>query len=294
MRPVLLFDIETIPDHWMAQITGLDTLPDEVAQDPTAMARLFPPKNEGEAFSFPKPLYHQVVEVSACLINSSAEVVTLRHLSTAVSSEADLLRDFWQLFERNAGISISTFNGRKFDVPVLTQRALYNGVSPTALYRGNYRNRFSGNHIDLADILSDFGASPMLTQHEAAMMLGVPGKVGVEGGDVAALWKQGKRVDIAAYCTCVPRPSRSATPGSAWPLAGAHRTRRPRSRAVSSQCWSSRTTRSTASSLRRCTADAPCHRHRVENLDRSPGDRSSAAGSAARCPHRSRRPLARC
>ena len=203
MRPVLLLDIETIPDHWMARkVTGLDGFPDAIAQDPMAMARLFPPKHEGEAFSFPKTLYHKVVEIAVCLIDGSGGVVALRHLSRAVSSEADLLRDFWAALDRNPGVRIATFNGRRFDVPVLVQRALRNGVSPAPIYRGNYRARFQDGHIDLMEILSDYGASPGLSQNEAAIMLGVPGKVGVDGGDVAALWEQGKAADIAAYCTC--------------------------------------------------------------------------------------------
>lgn len=198
MRPALLFDIETIPDSWMAR----SVLHEPDLGDDEALAKLFPPKKDGEVFGFPKTLYHKVVEIAVCVIDGNGEVLALRHLSRPVSSESDLLRDFWVGFDRHAGARLVTFNGRRFDVPVLTQRALRWGVSPAPIYKGDYRQRFKDSHIDIMEILSDYGSSTALSQNEAAVMLNVPGKLGVDGGDVAELWSQGNVADIAAYCTC--------------------------------------------------------------------------------------------
>lgn len=199
MRPVLAFDIETVPDVRTARRSiGAS---DDVS-DTEVLARLAPPKTDGEAFGFLKPLYHQIVEVSVCVIGSKGNVAALMPLGPA--DESAVLARFWSGFGRQAAATarIVTFNGRHFDVPVLTQRALLNDVSPAPIFTIDYRKRFKDGHIDLMEVISDYNSSIALSQHEMAVMLGIPGKVGVDGGDVGTLWARGKQDDIAAYCTC--------------------------------------------------------------------------------------------
>ena len=54
-----------------------------------------------------------------------------------------------------------TYNGRRFDLPVLANRMLKHGVPFSAYYASrDYRYRFSDEgHMDLADVLTDYGAS---------------------------------------------------------------------------------------------------------------------------------------
>ena len=197
MRPILVFDTETVVDADMARrVVGDMELPDA-----DGLARVAPPRNDGEAFSFPKPLYHRVVEVAVCVVTSEGKVETLKPLGPA-ADERTLLQAFWGGFGRHSGTRLVTYNGRKFDVPVLVQRALANGVSPAPIYAGDYRQRFRDSHLDVMEVLSDYGSSLALSQHEMATLLGVPGKLGVDGGDVRVLWAEGKTADIAAYCTC--------------------------------------------------------------------------------------------
>ena len=197
MRPILVFDTETVVDADMARrVVGDMGLPDA-----DGLARVAPPRNDGEAFSFPKPLYHRVVEVAVCVVTSEGKVETLKPLGPA-ADERTLLQAFWGGFGRHSGTRLVTYNGRKFDVPVLVQRALANGVSPAPIYAGDYRQRFRDSHLDVMEVLSDYGSSLALSQHEMATLLGVPGKLGVDGEDVRQLWADGKTDDIAAYCTC--------------------------------------------------------------------------------------------
>lgn len=199
MRPVILFDIETVPDFEMAR----RTLREPGLGDVEAMARLFPPKKDGEEFGFPKTLYHQVAEVAVATIDKDGQVEFLGALSSlGLRSELEMLQGFWAGVDRHLGARLVTFNGRRFDVPVLTQRALASRVSPRPIFTSDYRQRFKDGHTDIMEVLSDFGSSTPLSQNEAAVMLGVPGKLGVDGGDVATLWAEGKRDEIAAYCTC--------------------------------------------------------------------------------------------
>ncbi len=198
MRPVLVFDVETVVDANMAR----KVLAQPDLGDLEALALVAPPRGSDEAHGFPKPLYHQVVEIAVCTIAADGTVETLRPLA-AGNDERSLLQGFWAGFAHRApGVRLVTYNGRRFDVPVLTQRALAHGVSPAALWREDYRQRFRDSHLDIMEVLSDYGSSTPLSQHEAAVMLGIPGKLGVGGGDVRELWADGRTRDIAAYCAC--------------------------------------------------------------------------------------------
>lgn len=198
MRPILVFDTETVVDAGMAR----RVMDDATLPDAAALAKVAPPRNEGEEYGFPKPLYHRVVEIAVCVVTEEGKVETLKPLSKPVDDERSLLQAFWGGFGRHGGTRLVTYNGRKFDVPVLVQRALAAGVSPAPIFVGDYRQRFRDSHLDIMEVLSDFGSSLALSQHEMATMLGVPGKLGVDGGDVRTLWAEGKTADIAAYCTC--------------------------------------------------------------------------------------------
>ncbi len=198
MRPVLVFDVETVVDAAMARkVLGRPGL-----SDAEALPLVAPPRGADEPYGFPKPLYHRVVEIAVCSLAADGGVDVLRPLS-AGDDERALLHDFWAGFAHRApGVRLVTYNGRRFDVPVLTQRALAHGVSPAALWRADYRQRFHDSHLDIMDALSDYGSSTPLSQHELAAMLGIPGKLGVGGADVRELWAEGRSQDIAAYCSC--------------------------------------------------------------------------------------------
>jgi predicted PolB exonuclease-like 3'-5' exonuclease len=197
MRRTILVDVETVVDADMARrVAGDKDLTDE-----DAMSLVAPRRADGSE-AFPKPLYHRVVEIAVCVLNGDGSVGTLKALSQS-TDERELLRGFWAgLASHTGGARLVTFNGRRFDLPVLVHRALVNGVSPGPWWTGDYRHRYRDGHIDLMDFLSDFGASTVLSQHEMAAMLGVPGKLGVSGEDVRALWAAGRTADIAAYCAC--------------------------------------------------------------------------------------------
>lgn len=91
-----------------------------------------------------------------------------------------------------------TFNGRGFDVPVIVARALRYGI-PMPWWYGDRSTRYrysEHGHWDLADWLSDYGAGRFGSLHHAARLVGMPGKVGVSGGDVASL----SQAEVDAYC----------------------------------------------------------------------------------------------
>ncbi|MBC8134254.1 MAG: hypothetical protein H7X95_14825, partial [Deltaproteobacteria bacterium] len=69
-------------------------------------------------------------------------------------------------------------------------------------YRGDgYRYRFSENgHLDLGDVIADFGAARMTSLDGAARLCGLPGKVGVDGSQVEGLFQDGQMDALRRYC----------------------------------------------------------------------------------------------
>ena len=66
----------------------------------------------------------------------------------------------------------------------------------------DYRYRYSeAGHLDLADMLTDYGASRSTGGLDAmARLIGLPGKVGVDGSQVEGLYNAGQLELIKNYC----------------------------------------------------------------------------------------------
>ncbi|KAB1080549.1 3'-5' exonuclease [Methylobacterium soli] len=185
---VLALDIETVPD---------DLVPPD-----------WPPDR------FPKNAWHRVVAVSfieAAIVRTPGEereayeVTACRSGGEAGWDEARLLRAFWRFFSGKR-YRVVTWNGRSFDMPTLLVRSMMHGIDASAWYRRGtrwegYASRFAPDwHADLMDVLSEYGASARLTLEEAAALLGLPGKMGEHGSQVADMIARGEAERVRAYC----------------------------------------------------------------------------------------------
>lgn len=177
----LVLDIETIPDP---------TLLWDAAKD-----------------GFPPPLFHRVVTLGVLWLDAD---LTLKRLGVfgaakttgdAERDEQNVLEDFARFIDRERP-HLVTFNGRGFDLPVLANRCLRHGVAFGAYYaERDYRYRFSDvGHIDLADVLSDHGASRMPRLDSMAKLIGLPGKLDTDGSMVEQMHGDGRIEEIRAYC----------------------------------------------------------------------------------------------
>ncbi len=102
------------------------------------------------------------------------------------------------------------FNSAKADLKIMVQRAVANGIQaekftkrPNKPWEGYdyFDSRNSDAHIDLIDIFGGYGkSSPSL--NEMATVCGIPGKMGVDGQEVAPLWLEGRWAEIVAYNEC--------------------------------------------------------------------------------------------
>ena len=110
-------------------------------------------------------------------------------------------------------LSMVDYNGRGFDVPVLQTRAFRYGI-PLPWYFGKlpdnqgkisswskeYRDRYNGKHLDVQEMWTNKGGFRYPHMANLARLMGLPGKVGIDGSQVHQAWKDGLYAEIDTYC----------------------------------------------------------------------------------------------
>lgn len=163
---------------------------------------------ERSSEDFPPPTYHQIVCVGVGYVSIERPVVKL---SAFVGDERCILGRFVsgsafdepeRSHQRQApGHTLVTFNGRRFDVPVLVARCMRQGLAWPWYWRERAaRIRYSSDaHLDLSDELTDFGAAQPCGLDAWSRCIGQVGKNGdgasVEGLAAAKEWDR-----IGRYC----------------------------------------------------------------------------------------------
>ncbi|MCY4051627.1 MAG: 3'-5' exonuclease [Gammaproteobacteria bacterium] len=202
---ILVFDIETIPDTKLGKrLFGLDGLSDDdIAK---AMITKQVQKTGGSEFL---PLHqHRVIAISV-LYRKEDKSIKLWSLGNCESDEKELVQRFFDGIAKMKPNLVS-WNGSGFDLPVLHYRSLMHGVNASRYWeRGerdnqfrysNYLSRYHWRHIDLMDVLSSYnlrGAAPL---DQISLMIGLPGKMGMEGKLVWNTYLEGNVQAIRNYC----------------------------------------------------------------------------------------------
>lgn len=182
-RSYLVLDIETVPDP------ALYVAP-ELAPGPGGQAAERP---------FP-PLYaHRPIVIGVMWLD---EHYQLRRLGVIGENEDEPgMLEAFSSFMQKYRPELVTYNGRSFDLPVLALRALRHGVAMPWYYQGKLRYRYSEDgHIDLCDSLCDHGAARAISLNAMAQLIGLPGKVGVDGSQVEGMYRAGQLELIKNYC----------------------------------------------------------------------------------------------
>lgn len=209
-QSLFVFDIETIPDIDLVQdLTGCKSNDvNELRQELTNYhLKITDGKN-----SFPRQPFHKVVAISfleaEIIRDEKGEKYILNEIRSGGninSSEEDLIKGFFSHLKKQPPRLVS-FNGKTFDLPVLKYRAIKYGISAPWLYKmgdkwNNYSQRYSLDwHCDLIDAFSDFGASSRVKMNELCVLLGLPGKIDIDGSGVNDLFDAGKIEEIRNYC----------------------------------------------------------------------------------------------
>lgn len=178
-RSYLVLDIETVPDP------ALYTVPDVTG---VGSERPFP------------PLYvHRPIVLGALWLDEDYRFRRLGVIGEG-KNEKGMLEDFSAFISRYQP-DLVTYNGRSFDLPVIALRSLRHGIAMSWYYQGRLRHRYSEEgHLDLCDMLSDHGAARSISLDAVARLIGLPGKVGVDGSQVEGLYRAGQLATIKNYC----------------------------------------------------------------------------------------------
>ena len=158
MSPILVFDIETVPD-----IAGLRTLYELGADisDADVAAMAFQRRRQASGNDFLQLHLHRVVAI-ACVLRER-DSVRVWSLGEATDSEGALIQRFFDGIEKYTP-QIVSWNGGGFDLPVLNYRGLIHGVRAARFWDqgeddrdfkwNNYISRYHARHLDLMDLMA--------------------------------------------------------------------------------------------------------------------------------------------
>ena len=151
---------------------------------------------------FPLTL-HLPISIAVGNVGDDYVLREVESLALADYSEETLVREFWMRAERFAG-TLVTFNGRRFDIPVLELAALRYGIAAPTHFgdESSARDRHSSmRHLDLYDYLTNFGAVSLTGGMDLLMkMFGLPGKTTMDGSMVQEYFEAGRLDEIHRYC----------------------------------------------------------------------------------------------
>ncbi len=204
MIPVLTFDIETVPDvEGLRRLRGLEPgIPDKEVSE---MAFQLRRQTTGSDFL---PLYlHRVIAISCALRDRDSFRVW--SLGAGAESEGELIQRFFDGVDKYTPQLVS-WNGGGFDMPVLHYRGLIHGINARRYWDmgeedrdfkwNNYISRYHSRHLDLMDLLALYQPRANAPLSELAQLMGLPGKLGMDGAGVWEAYQAGRIAAIRQYC----------------------------------------------------------------------------------------------
>ena len=206
MTPLLVFDIETVPD--VAGIRRAHDVTDAVDDD-GVLAWYAQRRRATSGSEFAPPYLQKVVAIGCAMRDANG--LRIWSVGDPSDPEPELIRRFFDGIERYTPQLVS-WNGGGFDLPVLNHRALIHGVAAARYWDwgdedrefkyNNYLNRFHTRHLDLMDVVAQYQPRANAGLDAFARLCGFPGKVGMSGADVGAAIAQGRIDEVRGYCEC--------------------------------------------------------------------------------------------
>jgi predicted PolB exonuclease-like 3'-5' exonuclease len=189
----LVFDIETYPDKSLVQdVHG------------KSVEKLREDLSSRRESTFLPPIFHIPIVLAAIEISADFKVRAVDVYRSPTERERDLLSSFWERCNSLAENSLEgkprgcivTFNGSRFDLRVLEQRALKYGLRCNTVFRA------PDYHFDVPLFLSNFEEASKrgLSLKALSRLIDLPGKSLLEGSDVESAYDRGEIHRISEYC----------------------------------------------------------------------------------------------
>ncbi|HUN93280.1 MAG TPA: 3'-5' exonuclease [Burkholderiaceae bacterium] len=204
MVPVLVFDLETVPD-----VEGLRRLRPawRALGDREVAQQAFAERAERTGSEFLALHCHRIVAIG-CAFRDDREF-RVRCLGQPGDDEGRLVNDFFRVIERYTPQLVS-WNGTGFDLPVLHYRAMIHGIVAARYWEqgdsdrdfrwNSYLGRYHARHLDLMDVLSAYQGRAAAPLDELSRLCGFAGKLGMDGSKVWDAFCDGGIESIRAYC----------------------------------------------------------------------------------------------
>lgn len=207
VTPTLAFDIETVPD--VAGIRRLYEL-DASLNDDEVAEFAFQKRRAATGGDF-LPLHLQRVVVISCALRDQDRFAVWSLCEP--QGEAEIIQRFFDGIEKFTPQLVS-WNGGGFDLPVLHYRGLIHGVTACRYWDmgegdyadsrdfkwNNYISRYHTRHLDLMDLLALYQPRANAPLDELAKLMGLPGKLGMDGSAVWSAYRAGRINEICDYC----------------------------------------------------------------------------------------------
>ena len=175
-------------------VLDLETVPD--------LARWNRPETpHGVEAPFPPTWAHRIIVVGCLWLGDDYRLRRMGVVGELEDDERHVLSELSRFVGRAKPVLV-TYNGRSFDLPVIALRSLCHGVPMGWYYRDRgVRYRYSEEgHLDLCDWLADHGATRAGSLDAVARLIGLPGKIGVDGSQVEGLYRAGHLDRVRSYC----------------------------------------------------------------------------------------------
>lgn len=204
VTPTLVFDIESIPDvAGVRRLHGLDP-----GLSDAEVAEFVFQKRRAQTGNDFLPLHLQRVIVISCVLRDDRQL-RVWSLAEPESGEGQIIQRFFDGVEKLTPQLVS-WNGGGFDLPVLHYRGLIHGVTAPRYWDlgeedrefkwNNYIGRYHTRHLDLMDLLAMYQPRASAPLDELAKLMGFPGKLGMDGGQVWFAFQEGRMAEIRDYC----------------------------------------------------------------------------------------------
>lgn len=208
MKPVLVFDIETIPD--VPGLRRINDLPAELS-DAEVAELAFQQRRAKNGSDF-LPLHLQRIVAISCVLRT-LDGFRVWSLAEPDLDEGAIIQRFFDGIEKFTP-QIVSWNGGGFDLPVLHYRGMLHGVAAPRYWDmgdgdyndsrdfkwNNYIGRYHARHLDLMDLLAMYQPRANAPLDELAKLMGYPGKLGMDGSAVWQAWQDGRIAEIRDYC----------------------------------------------------------------------------------------------
>lgn len=204
MTSVLVFDIETVPDaDGLRKLYKLNS--DLTPTDIVEMAFQSRRQTVGNDFL---PLHiHKIVAISCALRDKND--FRIWSLGSTKDTEKELIQRFFEGIDKYTPQLVS-WNGSGFDLPVLHYRSMIYGIQASRYWEmgendrefkwNNYLSRYHNRHLDLMDLLALYQPRANVSLNDLALLIGFPGKLGMDGSQVWDAFQKGEITAIRNYC----------------------------------------------------------------------------------------------